>query len=304
MGSFYFILGVIFCMTASSSEVVSVDAKKPLLFLSLDKITPLEKADQICVIRKKKDIACGEVISINAKYAVANYSINKEEIKKSLKNTKKELIIELDFSYLTPEVGDPIRILSKDPKKSIRALASELVGVNIFGGDVISEKKQQELDSTIEKMEAAKPFIPVSILTLGMNYVFPTFQYQQAITKKWGLGIMPTYMNYALTEGSLKGLGTFFTYNRYGTSPFNGFWWQFSIGIYNLTATYMNQPGSSLYAPAVLGTVGWRFSWKERMNFGFGLGSQYLLTSKNPGGTGLVFNGIIPALVFDAGLAF
>lgn len=289
-----------------ASEVLLVHEEKPFVVLSQDKTDPIEIKDRICIVREKKDIACGDITHAEPKYVIAKIDFNLEDIKKYHQTTKTEKVVELEIQRPTPVRGDKVRIEMRDPKKSIRNLTSELVASNSFGGETISKEHQDAIDLALKKIEDSKPFKPISIVSVGMNYVFPQIQYQQAMSPKWGLGMMAMYVSHSVDNdnGSLTGPGFFFTYNRYYTGALNGIWWQLSPGAFRFTVKNGTLTESGVYQVGVLATVGYRYSWKDKVNFGFGVGGMYLPFGRNAGDTGLAFNGFIPSVSLDAGILF
>lgn len=150
---------------------------------------------------------------------------------KAQQNPKKR--IEVQFLRPTPEQGDPVRVVLKDPKRQIRQLTSELLVSNTLTGETREEKQ-----FVLDKIEESKPFVPVSFLGIGLNLVSPHLHYQQAINNRFAVGLMPIYFNHGFSDGnaSLKGPGFFFTLSRYYNGPLSGFFWQFATGAYKLTA--------------------------------------------------------------------
>lgn len=301
-----FILLLIQGIIASASEVLLVHNEKPFVVLSQEKEEPLQVRDRICVVREKVDIACGDITVSDPKFAIAKLDFHHEEIKKYSESKKTERWVELDFQRPTPIRGDKVRVEQRDPKRLIREITSDLVASNTFAGETISKERQDDLDLALKKINDSRPFKPVSTLGAGMNYLFPMLHYQQAMSPTWGLGMTALYMNHSVNDGTgfITGPGVFFTYNHYYGGPLNGFWWQLSPGAFRTTVKQGTQSVDEIYQVAVLGTVGYRYFWKDKVNFGFGAGAMYLPFANNAGNIGLAFNGIIPSVTIDAGIAF
>lgn len=298
-------IAALFCVSALASQVTQVHPSLPIVAISQETEMPFEKDDRVCIVQDKMDIACGDVAELQEKGgAVVKLDFQKENVSKKKRNSKVERVVELEFDYPVPKVGDTVRLVAKNSKETIRQLTSDLLASNRFAGEVISESREDELQEAIRRMEASRPFKPVSVLSLGMTWLYPTLQYQQALSPNWGIGMMALYLNHNVGEkGNMKGPGAFFSYNHYYNGALNGVWWQLAAGSYKVDVDSGTKAGES-YQPAIMATLGWRSFWKDSMNFGVGVGGQYLPFGNNAAKTGLTFSGFIPSVAMDVGLAF
>lgn len=276
------------------SEVVSTNLKKKEFTITHDNSAPWELNDRVCVNRKKKDIACGIVISADKEIATVRITSELEDLTQdSLADSAGEYI-QLTFDFPVPEKGDFVRLVDKNPKSKIRQLASALVSNNSFGG----EKK--ETSKVYDHLTVYEPPEAESLITGGLNLFFPTLEYQQSFSKHSSVGIMPIFMNYSVADGSIKGTGLFFNYNYYTEESFSGYWLKTGLGIYGLNYSYNGNEDSHV-TPAIALSVGRRIFKNKSLNFGFGAGGQYVFSNTN---TGLAFNGFIPSIILDVGFSF
>jgi hypothetical protein len=142
----------------------------------------------------------------------------------------------------------------------------------------------------------------MSDISIGLSYIFPTIQYQQNLIANLATGVLVSYMDVPVGNGSLHGFGGMLTLNSYGQEPFRGPWFQLGAGLYSLSST-SGGVSSSYTSPAMLTNVGWRWLWDTGVNFGFGVGVQYLFNAK-PAGSSLDFSGLLPSIALDLGFAF
>lgn len=304
MGFRLLFIGLLLGAASPASQVTGVHSSHLYVAVSQDKDAPFEQDDRLCITQNAMDIACGDVMEVRQNQAIISLDFQKESFSSKKKNTPSEKIIELTFHYPVPHKGDGVRLVSKNPKRTIRQLTSELVASNRFAGEIISEVREEELEEAIRRLEASKPFKPISVLSLGMTWLFPTMQYQQAMSPRWGAGLSALYLNQNVGEtGNLKGPGLFVTYNHYHGGPLNGVWWQIGAGGYHLEAAYQGNVGKS-YQPALSALVGWRCSWKNKVNLGLGGGGQFLPAANNAAQTGISFNGFLPSAAMDVGIIF
>jgi len=275
------------------SEVVNVSLKEKTIQISHDNLNPWVVDDSVCVTRNQKDIACGIVTQTTEELATVQILKRSENVSKDHETDQAGDYVQLTFDYPTPQKGDSIRLVDKSPSVGIRTLASELKNGKEFGGAPIDARIYDHLFGHPE-------FVPDSNLTVGINLIFPTIEYQQTISSRSAIGVMPIFMNYSVSDGAVKGTGCFLNYHYYSEGHLNGYWTKLGVGLYGLNYSYQKAEDSGV-APAISASLGKRFFKNENLNFGFAAGAQYIFSSTT---TGLAFNGFIPSLIVDIGFAF
>jgi len=275
------------------SEVVSVNNKEKTVTITHDNFNPWTLDDQVCVTQDNKDIACGVVVSTDPELATVKISSQTEEIAKAVAEDNSGEYLQLTFDYPNPKKGDSVRLVNKNPSLEIRQLSSELKTSTEFGGEKISSKIYDHL--------AVPPaFVPESILLGGINFIFPTVEYQQTMTERSSIGVSPIFMNYPVSEGKIKGTGCFVNYHHYSQGHFSGYWFKAGLGLYGLNFKSQSSEDNKV-VPAITSSFGKRFFKNEHLNFGFAAGAQYLFASTK---VGMSFSRFIPSLILDVGFAF
>lgn len=275
------------------SEVVSVNNKEKTLMITHDNSNPWTTDDRVCVTQDEKDIACGVVISLDSELAKVKLSSQIEEIAKATAQDSSGEYLQLTFDYPTPKKGDSVRLVDKNPAAEIRQLSSELKTADEFGGEKISSKIYDHLAVT-------PAFAPKSIVLGGINFLFPTLEYQQTTTEHSSVGVSPIFMNYPVGDGTIKGTGCFVNFHHYSQGHFSGYWLKAGLGLYGLTYKYQGSEDANV-VPAIAASFGKRIFTNEHLNFGFAAGGQYLFASTK---VGLSFSRFIPSLILDVGFAF
>ena len=301
---------------SSDSDEVTISQKTP---------KPWRENDKVCIERSQKQIACGTIISSSRKRAVVKVSEEERTDgleKKTSQDSSSHAYVELVFGKEEIKRGDNIvaaQVTSSretvsqlgepaPPKedattqeiidglaglhRNIASVETSLVGKE----DLLTEIDVKENDDRLLHHEK------LSNVTAGMNFIFPTFQYQQAVTDSFAPGIMPIYISTPIANGSISGWGGYLTLNQYSLEPFHGTWVQLGLGMVSLTGT-VNGVAQSFYTPAIEATVGWRWFWESGLNFGFAVGGQYFVAAK-PATLNLDYSGFFPSVTFDIGFAF
>lgn len=275
------------------SEVISINHKDRTLKITHDNSSPWSIDDSVCVTQDQKDVACGIVVATDPELATVQITSQNEDINTENASDSEGNYVQLTFHFPEPQKGDSVRLVDKSPSGGIRDIASALKSNQEFGGDKLNTK-------VYDHLKANAPFLPESNLTAGFNFIFPTIEYQQTISAHSAIGVMPIFMNYSVSDGSLKGTGCFINYHFYSEGSLLGYWGKAGLGIYGLNYSYAGKEDSNV-SPAISVMVGKRLFKNDHLNFGFGAGGQYVFASTN---TGLDFNGFIPSLVIDVGFAF
>lgn len=287
-----------------ASEVLEVAPRT--LEISSAKPRPWEIEDRVCVNRRGKRIACGYVIDTTEK---GNATVDLYYRRQSHSTEEWEDSITLRFNEEVARKGDTVTLDAKSLRPKYvddTPLNSELEHENLLALEKASPASRglasTDEASFLKFREENKTTGHLSNVSAGMNYVFPNFQYHQAVSDHSATGVMPIYLSGPAGDGALSGFGAFFNYHYYSNKPFDGYWLQAGLGLYALKATKGALSGNGLsFAGSV--AVGKRWLWKDGLNFGFAVGLQKLLNS-NPGSVPLNFSGIYPALVMDLGYAF
>jgi hypothetical protein len=275
------------------SEVVSVNNKEKTLMITHDNSNPWTLDDRVCVIQEDKDIACGIVVSVDSELATVKLLSQTEEIAQATAQDSSGEYIQLTFDYPNPKKGDSVRLVDKNPASAIRQLSSELKKGNEFGGEKISSNIYDHLAVT-------PAFVPESILLGGINFIFPTVEYQQTTTEHSSVGVSPIFMNYPVSDGTIKGTGCFVNFHHYSQGHFSGYWLKTGLGLYGLSYKYKGKEDDNV-VPAITASFGKRIFKNEHLNFGFAAGGQYLFASTK---VGMSFSRFIPSLILDIGFAF
>lgn len=275
------------------SEVISVDNKNRTLKITHDNKQPWTVDDSVCITKDGKDVACGIVTQTDQELATVLLTSQTEEVNQETASDAEGNYVQLTFSFPLPEKGNSVRLVDKSPSFGIREISSQLKSNHEFGGEKLNNK-------VYDYIKANGPFNPEGNITAGFNLLFPTVEYQQTISEHSAIGVMPIFMSYSVSDGSVKGTGCFINYHYYSEGTLLGYWGRFGLGVYGLNYKYGRKEDSNV-TPAVSAIFGKRLFKNDHLNFGFGAGAQYIYPTTQ---TGLAFNGFIPSLVVDIGFAF
>lgn len=287
-----------------------MDLSRDEVLITNDDARKLEDGDKICFYRQAIEIACGLVITTSPFDATVKLAGLGEQIntKKTEKNSDTESYVELVFEKI--EVLKSDRPVFKGAAEKTSAditnntLLEGLVELrrsvastrdNLYGKEdlmIETERRILDYDSNFDHHL-------MSNITAGVNYIFPTVSYQQSLFDNIVLGLTPTLVNTPSGNGTVTGFGMYVSMNHYGIEAFHGDWIQLGAGFMKLSS------GTADWTtPAIMATAGWRWYWEGGLNFGLGLGMQYMLTSKPPEASNVDFSGLLPALILDLGYAF
>jgi|GEM_PF-1481403 len=310
-----FILAISLTLSIISFGSEVIDYNKELRTLKVTQKRPRWKSDdQLCVIRNQARIACGQVNELDGPQAIARIGFLKA---KTIQQDGPQSV-QLIFSHEYPAQGDHVILTESGEPKSLRpsddpatrAYQNEsLIEDSLARSYFYHSRRPASIDelsmtpngSTSAQAIRSNP-TPLSSVNLGINFVFPTIQYQQMFSRHSATGLMPIYLSAPAGDGGVSAWGLFAAYHYYSWRPFEGFWIQAAVGFYSLTAT-LNQISDQTYSPAVMSTLGWRWRWNNGVNFGFGAGVQKLIVSA-PSTINLQFSGLFPSIVMDMGIAF
>lgn len=310
-----------FCISTSASRVVKYSPVREEIVVTQDKNHKWEVGDQVCVNRSGNEIACGEVAKANKKTAVVKVSkVNEKISRKTVRDSKSANYVEVVFGKETVRKGDGVEKASenfgrnKDDGENSGG-SGNLSNFTFLPGDrkpssampeggLLAGKDDLLLGGEAKATSDGRHVNPglMNNVTAGLTYLFPTLQYQRIISDRYALGVMPMYVNTPVGNGNLSGYGGYVTGSYYALEEFRGLFAQIGLGMYSLTGT-LGADSGSFSSTAFEATVGWRWFWNNGINFGFGIGAQYLMT-KTPENVSWDFSGILPSVALDLGYAF
>jgi hypothetical protein len=305
-------LGFTLCVPLFGAHVIKVFSDRPEIILSQDKERPWIVGDRVCIYHQNQEVGCGNIVRTLPKRA---YCVLKDQHdtlkKKTVTDNSSSTYLELVFGAMVARQGDRVELTSFENPIPDSETTKEIVdGLNGLRRKPAMEGSLEGKDDLLltlddEKVDQDERLLyhgNLSDLTVGLNYIFPTIHYQQAVWDHVTVGLMPIYLSTPTGSGSLSGVGGYLTLNYYGLEPFRGLWIQTGGGVYSLNTTVAGT-GYSYFSPAAVGTVGYRWYYESGLNFGFGVGVQYLFTS-NPSDVSLDFSGLLPSIAMDIGFAF
>ena len=296
-------------MFAKPIKILNLDLSRNEVIVTNDDTRKLEDGDRICFYRRNIEIACGLVVSTSPFDSTVKLTSPGESLRaaKTEKDSASESYVELVFEKVELERSDRAEF-----KGSIEKTPTDLTNKTLLEGlvqlrrSVASSRDNlygkedllKEVETKVLAYDDSYNHRLLSNVSAGFNYIFPTVSYQQAVWDNLVLAINPILINTPGGSGTVSGYGMYLTMNHYGLEAFHGDWLQFGVGFMKL-----NSAGVDWTTPAVIGTAGWRWFWDDGLNFGLGLGAQYLLTS-TPATANIDFPGILPCLILDLGFAF
>jgi len=133
-------------------------------------------------------------------------------------------------------------------------------------------------ESVIEAVEPARykkkyPFDITGGMLLSQAYTHPLIHFQGQVATHWAVGLAAQFVSANSPVASAKGQGGMLTVNYYGSRYFRGLWLQGAGGLFFLKPY---SDGSLVTLPSGLATVGARLGIYKRLNFGIGVGAQYI----------------------------
>jgi hypothetical protein len=137
-------------------------------------------------------------------------------------------------------------------------------------------------------------------LVIGANLLQPYLRYEHSLGRHFSIGLMPIYLDYSASAGTLSGFGGYATLSYYFSQAFRGFWIMGGVGYYEFTAT-LSSTSETGSTPGVLGGLGYRWLLRSGLNVSLGIGAQYLANPQTPS---LQFTSLFPAAMLDLGYAF
>lgn len=312
----YILVSLLLASNIKASEVLSFFPDSNRAQVSQDKQLPWTENDKVCFYRKDKKIACGRISESTAEVAAVEIREQTTAVTaENQKDGKDESFVELTFGKAEIKKGDRVELDNSNESEYLYADSATQQTIEGLRGlqrrpsslDSFYEEGKEDLLTQIEipneDDERTLHHDKISNLTFGLNFIFPTFQYQQAITKKFAVGLTGQFVSTPLSGGNLRGYGGMTTLNFYSLEPFHGTWVQIGMGLFSLTGSTTTS-SIDFYAPNILFNTGWRWFWDSGVNFGFAVGVEYFLTSGNSNSIGLDFSGLFPSISLDIGFAF
>lgn len=274
------------------------------------------QGDRVCFYRDSSEVACGEITNATHKTAIVDIKSFRDGVTNQTKSDGTSgAYVELVFGRLQMKKSDTPRLAVGpsertpadeshqqilveglvDLRRSTQALENQTAGKE----DLLTEIPHIDRDDDERRLDHGA----ISMLNLGMNYIFPTIQYQQSVSDGVAVGVMPMYLSTPVGNGKITGYGVFLTLTRYSIEDFHGDFISLGLGYHRLNATVGTGPEVEYNSPAALVNFGWRWMMDSGVNFGFALGIQYML-SPRPAASSLDFSGLLPSIALDCGFAF
>lgn len=133
--------------------------------------------------------------------------------------------------------------------------------------------------------------------------LFVSGHFQIAVAPTIFLGVLPGFARYEQDYARVSAMSTFLTLESYpGGRPFRGLSLLIGAGAYAFRLDYTGL-SESLWAPAGIALVGWRFLFADGLHAGFGAGAQAMAWASSEL-LELKVNGVLPVFRFDFGIAF
>lgn len=324
------LIALLFSRLAQAARVLQVSGEDgDEITISQEAKRPWELGEKICFHRKSVEIACGEIFKTRTKDATVKISHRRDAISQVQAESKTNSYVEIVFGQASVSTKD---VVVADPQNAKRMIATSTDPFDhapppMLPSDTDKDDSQAGLEA-IPRIPASQEVVllgkedlmqgsdlldndpdhraigkgVMSDLSVGVSYIFPTLQYQQMLTNHIATGVLASVLSIPVGNGSLRGYGGLLTINSYGLEPFRGPWFQLGAGLYSLTANTVGVDETYTSA-AALTNVGWRFLWSSGINFGVGVGAQYLFNPK-PANSSLDFSGLLPSISMDLGFAF
>jgi len=301
---------------AFCAKVIEVRAAEDMLVVTHEKDRAWIPGDRVCISRRGSELACGDVRSVTETTALVKITTQRERVsKKVLQDNRKGSFIELVFGKDPVKKGDEAEYAG-ETEQPLDESATDIIVQGLVNLNRFSEPAERrptainkddlsiELDTRLpdDDDDRALHHGNLSNLSAGLSFIYPTFHYQQALHENFAFGIQPIFVSATAGNGTVKGLGSYLTFNYYGIEPFHGEWLQLGVGVFGLNAN-VNGTESKYYSPALQATAGWRWYWDTGLNFGFAVGAQYLIKSQ-PDNQSIDFGGLLPVVALDFGFSF
>jgi hypothetical protein len=147
------------------------------------------------------------------------------------------------------------------------------------------------------------------LLIVGTNLIQPVVRFEQGISKRLSLGIMPSFLYFPVSDelgatGAVTGWGIVGTASYYFKRPYRGMYAMAGVGFSYITATLGTDSGNTATLTA-LGTLGYRWNLGPTFNLGIAGGVQYF-SNQNTATTSLTISipSIFPAAFAELGISF
>lgn len=259
----YLMLPFLLVSDLYAAQVVRVLPNQTAFAVTLDSTHTWIPNDVVCVTRGRQELACGYVVKVGPKGALVRVSSRVGEI----------------------APGDTARMAS--PTKIKRNPSS----VTSSYGVAKTTPNYSDINLTAG-------------LLLGSHYLIPAVHFDVAISDHFSLGVLGGFSNSTdpTTTTSLSMVPIIASVSYFSDYAFSGIWVQLGAGIHLLSAQSpgINESANSLTA---LGTVGYRYHFRNGINIGGAVGGEYISL---PQFQSLTFNFPNPQaiILFDLGFNF
>ncbi len=285
------VLFILFLVSASAmgARVIEVAADQSWAIVSHPEDYEWVRGHALCVYRKEKKLACGIVDKASEFEAWLNLetpTIRTEG--PQVWENKMGVFVQIGFRREPIHPGDLVR--EPEPEREIASVGEETE---------FTEPEEKRVDyAALLKGH----IFPVTSLTLGLDYIFPTLHFQHALTQKFATGLAGLYVRYPGTVGEMEGVGGQLTFNFYADGPYQGMFWKFGLGLYEMDAIVSGSYANFL---AASGTVNVGYKWRagSGVSFGLGVGAQYFVALATPS-FGFQMPGVIPSIAMEIGFTF
>lgn len=139
-------------------------------------------------------------------------------------------------------------------------------------------------------------------LLFGFSYLFPSVSYSRAISPSFVMGGQFGVMAVSGASESSFVFNGILHVDYYPKELFHRLWIRGGVALYRFSLTSSGL-SETIWSPAVLSTVGWRWTMGEGISIGAGLGLHYIFKSTGTLFT-LTMSGIQPLGVVDVVLRF
>lgn len=246
------------------AEVLKVDKRRDRLAISDDPKRQWARRDNICVFRVGRPIACGKVIAIGVRGAIAQLTPHTSPVKPG------DEVRHYDPDRKLPEISD-------DQLSSEGMIDSKPYSYNISAGFNLS------LDIKFPTLHFYWIVSPTIAVGLQGGYV--------------------KYTGSVVTS-TLTGYGGVLTVDYFSQEFFRGFWGQFATGFYHLTAKQASVAADATgNMPWVSFIGGWREDWAHGLNVGAAIGARWLSPISDVY-SDVKYNSIYPMALVEIGLSF
>jgi hypothetical protein len=237
MRLYLFVLLIICSPMGYAARVLRVLPGQTAFAISHDFNRTWSANDVVCVVRGTRELACGYVVKVGPRGALVKVNTRTGDI----------------------APGDTVRISSAAKlQRGPSSVANTSYGVSKTTPDY------SDINLTAG-------------VIVGSNYLVPVIHFDVAVANHFTLGLFGGYSTSTdpTTSTSLNMIPIVASFAYYSDFAYSGFWAQLGLGIHLLSAS---SPGlnESAKSPTGIGTVGWRFHFRNGINLGLAVGGEYI----------------------------